>query len=223
MAGLMLIYIVIILALVAVAIYEHVDASSLSLPIPPTLTILTFILPLLAAANALFLPRLLSQSVSSSQWHLLHPAVLQTLQAILTTVLATLFLSSAVPSDTLNCGLTTTWQRLFSAHDASSIQRIQDAFDCCGLNSVRDRAWPWRAAGVVQCPERYGRSDACAVPWRSAMQRNAGVEFGVTIAVGLLQIISFFLARRFRPDRREGGWADLLNRPQVQNEWGDDN
>ena len=94
-----------------------------------------------------------------------------------------------MPSSVRNCVLSTTWQRLFSTHDAEAIRRIQDSLGCCGFNSVKDRAWPFQGHEMSrQCSEIYGRSTACAEPWGAALQRNAGLEFGVVLAVGVLQV-----------------------------------
>ena len=94
-----------------------------------------------------------------------------------------------VPSAVRKCMLETTWQRLFSAHNADAIRRIQDHLNCCGFNTVRDRAWPFQGHEVSrQCSEIYDRTTACSGPWRAALQRNSGVEFGVVLGIGILQV-----------------------------------
>lgn len=80
--------------------------------------------------------------------------------------------------------------RMFRAHNAGAIRRVQDALECCGLNSIKDRAYPFGKIGPSSCAETYGRSRSCRGPWMAAMQTNAGVDFGVVIAVGLLQVCS---------------------------------
>lgn len=168
--------------------YEHLNSATLSLPISPALTIVTVILPFLAAINAIFYPRLRRWASSTAPRRVLAIA-LQALQAILVTALATLFMSDMLPSAARTCLLSTTWQRLFSAHDADSIRRIQDAFACCGFNTVRDRAWPFPSQQTSrECTETYGRSTACAGPWQLALRRSAGLELGVVLAVALLQV-----------------------------------
>ncbi|GAO14049.1 hypothetical protein UVI_02035980 [Ustilaginoidea virens] len=178
----------------------HVSSASLSLPISPALTIITVLLPLAAAANALFYLR------SAAPYGVVATA-LQVAQGVLTAVLATLLFASAVPSAARACLLSTLWQRLFRARDAESILRIQDALDCCGFNTVRDRAWPFPADRVPahQCAETYGRDAACARPWGAALQRNAGLGLGVVLLVGLLQMASWVPRRRgFVPMRVPG-------------------
>ncbi|KAG8410260.1 hypothetical protein J3458_017975 [Metarhizium acridum] len=188
-----------VLALFGVALYEHIRSTSLSLPISPALTIITLLLPLAAAANAFSYPRL---ARSHSRLNLLAQA-LQVGQAILTTVLATLLFSNILPSAARDCLLSTLWQRFFSSHDARSIRRIQDALNCCGFNTVRDRAWPFPNQHTAQqCAETYGRDTACIQPWRTALQRNAGVSFGIVLFIGIFQIASFFPWPSFTLARR---------------------
>ncbi|KAG5947712.1 hypothetical protein E4U53_006390 [Claviceps sorghi] len=188
--------------LVGVAIYQHIRAASLSLPTAPSLTIPTTLLPILGLANALAYLRL---SRSPRRHHVLLARTLQAVQALFTTVLATLLFSHVVPSAVRTCLLSTLWQRLFRNHDADAIRRIQDEFRCCGFNTVRDRAWPFpdhKSAG--RCAETYGREVSCARPWLGALGRNSGLDFGIVIAVGLFQIATWLLAEsgRFRNESR---------------------
>ncbi|OAA35421.1 tetraspanin Tsp3 [Metarhizium rileyi] len=107
--------------------YEHINSTSLSLPISPAVTIFTVLLPLAAAANALFYPRLARSHLRSNHalaW------IFQGAQGIVTTVLATLLFSNLIPSAARDCLLSILWQRFFSSHDAESIRRIQDALNC---------------------------------------------------------------------------------------------
>ncbi|KAG6003222.1 hypothetical protein E4U21_002254 [Claviceps maximensis] len=184
------------------AAYEHIRSATLSLPNSPSLTIPTILLPLLALANAVAYLRL---SRSSKRHHVLVARALQALQALFTTVLATLLFSNVVPSAVRTCLLSTIWQRLFRHHDADAIRRIQDEFHCCGFNTVRDRAWPFpdhKSAG--RCADMYGREVSCAQPWLAALQRNSGFDFGIVVAVGLFQIATWLLSEstRFRDESR---------------------
>ncbi|KAG5939915.1 hypothetical protein E4U59_002783 [Claviceps monticola] len=181
------------LFLLGVAIYQHINSATLSLPISPSMTIPTILLPLLALANALAYLRL---SRSPKRHHALVARTLQAVQALFTTVLATLLFSNIVPSSAVRtCLLSTIWQRMFRSHDADAIRRIQDEFNCCGFNTVYDRAWPFpdhKSAG--RCAETYGRTLACVQPWTRTLQRNAGLEFGIVVAVGLFQIAMWLLS-----------------------------
>lgn len=117
----------------------------------------------------------------------LPPVVLHLLQGIITTILATLYAQDLVPSAVRDCELSTRWQALFRSKDEQGIRLIQDAFQCCGFRSVRDMAWPFPPA-AVQCAARFDRTMACQGPWTAALRRGAGVELGLVLAVGLLQV-----------------------------------
>ena len=168
----------------------HFHSKWLSLPIPPVITILTAVLPLLGFLNAYTHPTLLhgARSPSAGRLGQLLPTILQTLQALLAAVLATLLLEGAVPSRALDCLLEDRWLARFRAHDGGRIRQIQDSLDCCGFNSVRDRAFPFPGDTPSTCPETYGRSLACRGPWRQAMQGTAGADFAVAMTVGLMQV-----------------------------------
>jgi len=160
----------------------------LSLPNAPGLSIITVLLPVFGALNTFYYPRLLSAAENSElPLQKLLPNIFQTLQAIVTTVLATLLLQDTTPGTALSCSLSTKWQQLFASHNEEAIKRIQDVFDCCGFNSIKDRAWPF-SKDVLQCAKTFERTKPCATPWKATMQRNSGMELGVVIAVALLQV-----------------------------------
>ncbi|KAI0484503.1 hypothetical protein GGR56DRAFT_669056 [Xylariaceae sp. FL0804] len=190
--------------LLALAIFVQVTSSSLSLPIGTGTTVLAILLPLLAAANVFYAPtlqRALSAQAHSPALRHLAPAALQIVQGVLVVVVATLAGEGLRPGRELDCRM----------------ERIQDAHACCGLNSVRDRAWP-REGG--HCPDLYpGRRGSCAAPWRETMRRSSGIEFAVALVVGVMQLVHLALlrlrnaggpnARGYgRMDRRLGAHAD---------------
>jgi hypothetical protein len=80
---------------------------------------------------------------------------------------------------------------MFRAKDAKNIRAIQDVLECCGFNSVRDRAYPFGQPSA--CAETYGRTQSCAQAWKGAMQTSAGIDFGVVLAVAILQVSLPFL------------------------------
>lgn len=160
-------------------------------------TFITALLPILSFLNAFVYPSLLQAARSSlaSRIQQISPAVLQALQVIITTVLATFLLEGTISSVALNCVLDNQWMRMFRAQDGESIRLIQDTLNCCGLNSVKDRAYPFphgSSGKPSPCAETYGRTMACKQPWRAAMQSSAGVDFGVVVAVGLMQVGCLF-------------------------------
>ncbi|KAM0282919.1 hypothetical protein ACHAQH_002730 [Verticillium albo-atrum] len=235
------------LLLLGAAIALHITSANLSLPIAPSITLITILLPVLATFNTLYYPRLLhaARATSSSIERIL-PQALQSLQAILTTALASLLLQYTLSSPLLDCTLNTTWQRLFHAKSASRIRAIQDAFDCCGFRSPSDRPWPFPSRDVspLQCATRFDRTAPCADRWRAALQRNAGLTLAVVLTVGCLQITSLVMARgantwrnawwaqrgwrRIAPSRsgsghqqRDGIERPLLGAPEAQEEGAD--
>ncbi|KAI1401241.1 hypothetical protein F4819DRAFT_508571 [Hypoxylon fuscum] len=192
MMNLAILYPILLVILAAVAIYVQVTASTLSLPLSTGTTVLTILLPFLAAANVFYTPmlhRTLRQKITSSPAFLqLLPIALQVIQGVLTVVLATLA-AEGFAGPTLECGLEGNWQRLWRANDGRAIERIQDSFNCCGLRSMKDKDWP-----KLQCSNfNKGRHDSCLVPWRASMQRSSGFEFGIAVIVGVLQLVHLAL------------------------------
>ncbi|ATY63941.1 tetraspanin Tsp3 [Cordyceps militaris] len=190
MLRLFLIYVLLMLLLVGVAIYQHVAAANLSLPLFPGLTLTTIILLVLAIASTVISARL---AKAARPYQTLGRG-LPLAQAVMTIVLATLFFSNIPPSDARDCLLSTIWQRLFSRHDAESLRRIQDAYQCCGYNTVRDRAWPFPNHQTARtCEEMYGRTLACVRPLRAALGQASGIGFGIVLMSALVQIAYMLL------------------------------
>ncbi|KAH6608044.1 hypothetical protein Trco_004357 [Trichoderma cornu-damae] len=166
----------------------HFHSAHLSLPITPFVTILAILLPIISLFNSFIYPSLLhSARNSSNPLHRLSPTILQTLQGLLTTVLATLLLEDVVPSAAAYCVLENRWMRMFRAHDGESIRLIQDTLNCCGFNTVKDKAYPFNKDAST-CADMFGRNLACRAPWRAALRGSAGADFAVVVAVGLLQL-----------------------------------
>ncbi|KXJ89656.1 hypothetical protein Micbo1qcDRAFT_164956 [Microdochium bolleyi] len=191
-----IIFYIVVLGLTAVAIYVQVTASSLSLPIPKATTILVIILPWIAAAVD-FCNRL--TNANNTRRHdnapsLLHRLAraslpfLQLFQGILTIVLATLLSQTTTSqSPTLDCLLQGRWQQMWAAHDRRRIELVQDTFECCGFNSVKDRAWPRDTCSLL-----YGRNSACRPAWAAALQTSSRLDFGVCLIVGVMQVYQLF-------------------------------
>ncbi|KAI0392465.1 hypothetical protein F5Y17DRAFT_357001 [Xylariaceae sp. FL0594] len=195
------------IVLTCIAIYLQVTASSLFLPISTGTTVVTILLPLLAAANVYFTPVLNRLFASSRGYQQFIPSLLHILQGGLALVIATLAFQGFLPGRLLDCGLEGNWQHLWHAHDTRTIERIQNAFDCCGLRSGVDRSWP-----RDQCREIYGRTTSCLQPWRASMQRTSGLEFAIAVIVGLVQLAHLVYLRR-RNQIVEGGSSDYRRIP----------
>ncbi|KAF4449151.1 hypothetical protein F53441_7547 [Fusarium austroafricanum] len=191
-----ILYLTLSLALLIIAIIVHVRSSNLSLAISPTLSIITIILPIFGFLNTTVYPRLSHRAKSSSSGVAqLAPLIVQVLQALVITILATRLLERAMPSEMMECRLDTKWMNMFRAHDASSIRRIQDAFDCCGLNTIRDRAYPFPGMRPSNCDETYGRRTACREPWAGALQKLSLLDLAVVLGVGLVQVLGLLLTK----------------------------
>ncbi|KAK2021302.1 tetraspanin [Colletotrichum zoysiae] len=215
------VFLLISVALVTTAIIVHVSSTRLSLPIAPYLSFLPILLPVVGTINAFYYPRLLFNAghPMAARTEQLFPTIIQVLQGILTTAVAVLLLQSAIPDDNLRCALSTNWQRMFAAKDASSIRRIQDTLDCCGLNSVKDRAWPF--TGAVQCPQRFARDTPCFGPWRDATLTNSAIDLAVVLAVGALQVLTLLFmqsASNWRHAWWAQGWRHLSEHPIEERE-----
>ncbi|KAB5583545.1 hypothetical protein GE09DRAFT_1278743 [Coniochaeta sp. 2T2.1] len=201
------------LLLLGVAIYEHTNTTALSLPIPPASTISTILLPILSFLNTVYFSSTSSRSAPSTSRRPILPPSLQIIQTILTTVLFTTFSSTLLPSQINQCSLSTRWQTLWQGHDANTIRRIQDALDCCGFNSVKDRAWPFPNKNNPQpgCAAQFERTASCAAPWGREMRSAAGVEVGVVLGVGLLQLLNIlpirYASSRGRRSTGSIGWV----------------
>ncbi|KIH94025.1 hypothetical protein SPBR_05980 [Sporothrix brasiliensis 5110] len=188
-------------------------------PVVPV-TVLAIVLPVVSFASTIVLPAALTADDGSNNNNsssgrvlvfarrrpLLVASLVQALnagQVLLAVVLAVLFLERTAPSAVRACVVGTAWQHLFATKNAAVVRRIQDALDCCGFNSVRDRAWPFAedigrggggGGGGAACAERFGRTQACAAPWTAALERTSGVEGGVAAGVLLLQAVLYFAA-----------------------------
>ncbi|KAJ4326043.1 hypothetical protein N0V84_003263 [Fusarium piperis] len=132
---------------------------------------------------------------SSNRIARLAPLIIQVLQGLATTILATILFETILPSSTLDCMLDTQWMHMFRSHDANGIQSIQDAYDCCGLNTVKDKAYPFPPGDAGRCAKRYERSTACKGPWRGALQKTSGMDLVVVTVAGLIQIICLVLVK----------------------------
>lgn len=178
------------------AAYALQTSNALTLPVPNILSALGLALPPLAG---LALETSLSMTTAAARTkpdaQHIRPYVLQLVAAfflIYEAVLATLAGSHLAPVAGLDCALRERWQHLFRTKDGPAIRAVQDRFDCCGLASPRDMAWPFPSAadgrGSDACLVRYDRTAACLGPWREAERRVAGLLLGVALGVFIWQV-----------------------------------
>lgn len=103
------------------------------------------------------------------------------------TVVATLSGTHISPVGGLRCALRETWQTMFSEKHAGKIKRIQEAFDCCGFNNVRDMPFPFPGHGNTPdtCSQRFDRHIGCEGAWRDKERTVAGLMIGISVGVFL--------------------------------------
>jgi len=182
-------------ALTALAAYALRQANYYSLPIPNALGALTVALPPLAGIAL--------ESIISFQSHLVakgqlsHSKVYQTVNAaflVYEAVLATLSGSHIAPVGGLFCPLHDKWTEMRKARNAKAIQAIQDAFNCCGFNGLRDMAYPFpdKTHGDDRCIVMYERDTICVNPWRDMERHVAIIMLVVPLAVFLWKTVLFF-------------------------------
>jgi hypothetical protein len=205
----------IMLLLIGFAIFEHITIAKLSLPLTSAITIMNIVVVILTAlhvASSLWLRR----SEASPNWLSQVSVWIFQIQWVAIPVLVTAFSVMILPSEVQKCLLSTQWQRLFSEHDKEAIQAIQDAFDCCGFNNVRDRAFPFpNDQGAGQCVHMYHRTAGCMRAWKSSLQRHAGLEMGIAIALGVIQVVGFFFPTTVKPSKSRRQTMDDTSSPVV--------
>lgn len=97
-----------------------------------------------------------------------------------------LSLVEAWPSQFAACGLETHWSHLFRTKNEFAIRTIEQGLQCCGLNSLVDRAFPFPSAthgiDAAACERTLGYTRRCLEPWR---RQEA-------VAAGLVALASLF-------------------------------
>ncbi|KAJ5714428.1 uncharacterized protein N7483_011609 [Penicillium malachiteum] len=126
-------------------------------------------------------------------------SALNQLHTILSTILATLALAYLYPEQLSTCNIEQQWQSMFKAKNADAIRTIQDSFQCCGLRSTRDRAWPFkdRTHGDNSCELQLGYTRSCLTPWRGQQQTASWMIFAAALLIVALKIgIASWSSRR---------------------------
>lgn len=149
--------------------------SQLSLPLPSALPLLNIAIPLLAAIVWPLSQRLSTQFKQSALRLLLpHLAGASNLAPFALFIVSLVF---AVPSDIQYCAADRYWLRMFELKDETSIRSIQNRLQCCGLNSLHDRAWPFpsRTSDARACERTQHYNRACGNLWRHEEVLAAGL------------------------------------------------
>lgn len=177
--------------LTVVAVYSYSQIRFLSLPISASLGIFTIVLAFITGISIFLVYSLIRRSSKNERHQLAVPLIgVFGFQLICDTVVTTLALTYMLPPASLPCGLEIRWQKLYSNNNESAIKAIQDAFNCCGFHSPKDRAWPFGQPS--SCGEIFGRNKSCLGEWRKAEQINAGLIVFVALlgfAIKALSII----------------------------------
>lgn len=140
--------------------------SELSLPLPTFLPALNVLIPILAAL-ILPLSRRFVHQVKERTIHLVLPYLAYG-STFLPFILFILSLVYATPGDIQSCSLERHWLRMFEAKNDRAIRSIQTDLQCCGLNSIHDRAWPFpsRDNDARACERTQGYVVPCGGLWR---------------------------------------------------------
>ncbi|MCJ1270473.1 hypothetical protein MMC22_010370 [Lobaria immixta] len=173
--------------------------QSLSLPISKATAIATIILPILNGfgiqGGQIYAARS-RRSGRNNTGFLSRPTIIAfTVLAIYETVIATLAFTHMVPPDDLTCLLDRKWSQLWSNKDEGAIKRIQDAHKCCGLKTIRDRAWPFpdKYRGTDECIKAFKRKKSCMGDWRQDEQIQAGLLLFVALMTFALKLLFLYL------------------------------
>lgn len=167
--------------------YAYSQIRFLYLPIPQALGLFTVVLPLITGISTQGVHTLTRRSSSNRNYQLTIPLfALIGFLLIYDTIIVTLSLTYVLPPSSLICGLKDRWQDLYGHKNKDAIKTIQDAYNCCGFLTVKDRAWPFGNPSV--CGETFGRSNSCMKAWRKAEQTNAGLFALVTVVVFIIKV-----------------------------------
>ncbi|PLB52469.1 hypothetical protein P170DRAFT_507261 [Aspergillus steynii IBT 23096] len=182
---------------------------SLSLPLPTWLPVLTTLLSPLTvtalAAIGILIPRTPTNAAAANSAIQRALFFIDQAHSILSTIIATLALAYLFPENILSCHLDHQWQSYFSARNAAPIRSIQDTFQCCGLRSIHDRAWPFKdkAHGDDACEKQLGFRRSCFEPWR---EQQRSVSWMIFVAAVLVWGVKVGYIQVFR--RRNSSWMD---------------
>ena len=82
------------------------------------------------------------------------------------------------------------WKHWFQSKNEAAIRSIQIHFHCCGLNSMRDRAWPFPSHDVdaTTCERTSGFSTACGPLWQEQLRAAVTLSMISSILVHLLLV-----------------------------------
>ncbi|BDD55382.1 hypothetical protein MAP00_000907 [Monascus purpureus] len=162
--------------------------ATLLLPLPTWVpAIATLISPITALtliATRVFFPQSNDETPHNPRWNTIS-SVLNHIQTVISTIVATLALAYLFPDRILSCNLDQQWQAFFQSKNSQAIRSIQDEFRCCGLRSLHDRAWPFkdRRHGDNACELQLGYQRSCFAPWREHQRNTSWMVFAAAVFV----------------------------------------
>ncbi len=114
-------------------------------------------------------------------------------------VIATLALTYLGPEESVLCGLDTTWYRLFRGKDENAIKAIQDTYNCCGLHSTVDKAFPFPGGNndVHACEKAFGRTKPCFGAWKRGEKTTASLISLVAIFAIAIALVNMVRSSRY--------------------------
>ncbi|CAG8214578.1 unnamed protein product [Penicillium olsonii] len=144
-----------------------------------------------------FSTRLSNGSAHKYQWSKVSDIVNQ-VQTVVLTIVATAALGQLFPNRILSCQLEQQWQAYFRSKNAHAVRSIQDEFRCCGLRSLHDRAWPFKDQnhGDNACELQLAYQRSCLAPWGEHQQSTAWMIFaaavlGFVAKIALVQLSAY--------------------------------
>ncbi|KAH8686032.1 tetraspanin Tsp3 [Tricladium varicosporioides] len=213
---------IILLVLTGIAGYAFSQIRFLHLPVPQALALFTIVLPFITGISTQGVYNFIQRSSRSEPYRLAIPLVVVIgFQLIYETIVATLALTHMIPPANLSCGLNDQWQKMFREKNEEAIKAIQDSFNCCGFNSVVDRAYPFPKNAASDCATRYERNKSCFGQWRKAEQVNAGLLLLVALLVFIVKagsIISLLSSNTWTTARWTRHFKRLASEPHHDEE-----
>ena len=93
-----------------------------------------------------------------------------------------------------SCAADGHWLRMFKNKNEIAIRTIEGRLECCGYNSMRDRAWPFPSKGIDArtCERTQGYYIACGGLWLREQQMAAATS-AVASFLNWLLVVSFSL------------------------------
>jgi len=168
--------------------WSLVQFQRLTFPFPSLIPLTTITLALIALVviwldDTKALP---SQDEARSVILVFLAYIIHLIPVILTVWSATYVFSTDIRA----CRTELQWKRWFQSKNEDAIRSVQSLCHCCGLNSMRDRAWPFPSHNVdaTTCERTSGFSTACGPIWQEKLRATVTVSMTASILELLLLV-----------------------------------